>query len=411
MANQNSSFIRRFFSFIGKIFKTIRIVIGIIFTGFLLLVIAGIFADQLPPMPEKGALYLAPSGILVDQKSYVYPIDTLLADQSMSEPETLVRDIIDAIDAAAFDDRISHLIITTDYLEAAGIAKLDEISHALSNFSKTEKPIYAVADNFNQSQYFLAAHADHILLNPMGSVLITGFGYYGNYFADALEKLKVKVNVFRAGEYKSAAEPFIRNNMSPEAREETADVINLLWRGYTTKIESLRQLDAGAINNLANNLDSKLQATNGDTALLALREGLVDQLATRSEIHSFLNQHIPTNFNGEYNYVDMEVYLAHLARERSEYIQAADKIAVVVAKGTILDGQQPEGRLPHHSGAAKRSARPRLRQLGRWHGFRLPTHLHPHEPARAAGHPNGARRCGPVQLRGRRCQWLDRGLA
>ena len=345
MANQNSSFIRRFFSFIGKIFKTIRTVIGIIFTGFLLLVIAGIFADQLPPMPEKGALYLAPSGILVDQKSYVYPIDTLLADQSMSKPETLVRDIIDAIDAAAFDDRISHLIITTDYLEAAGIAKLDEISHALSNFSKTEKPIYAVADNFNQSQYFLAAHADHILLNPMGSVLITGFGYYGNYFADALEKLKVKVNVFRAGEYKSAAEPFIRNNMSPEAREETADVINRLWRGYTTRIENLRQLDAGAINNLANNLDSKLQATNGDTALLALREGLVDQLATRSEIHSFLNQHIPTNVDGEYNYVDMEIYLAHLARERSEYIQAADKIAVVVAKGTILDGQQPEGNI------------------------------------------------------------------
>ena len=158
-----------------------------------------------------------------------------------------------------------------------------------------------------------------------------------------LDKLKIKVNVFRAGEYKSAAEPFIRNNMSPQAREETADVINRLWQGYTSKIENLRQLNPGAVDDLANNLDSKLQAANGDTALLAKREGLVDQLATRSEMHSYLNQHIPNNMDGDYNYVDMDVYLAHLARERSESLPAIDKVAVVVAKGTILDGQQPEG--------------------------------------------------------------------
>lgn len=343
MTIQNPSIIRRFFTFIGKFFKVIRTIIGIAFTGFLLLAIFGIFADQLPPIPQKGALYLAPSGILVDQKSYVYPVDTLLADPTMSSPETLVRDIINAVNTAATDNRITHLIISTDFLEAAGIAKLDEISSALLNFKNTEKPIIAVADNFNQSQYFLAAHADHILLNPMGSVLITGFGVYGNYFAEALDKLKIKINVFRAGEYKSAAEPFIRNNMSPQAREETADVINRLWQGYTSKIENLRQLNPGAVDNLANNLDSKLQAANGDTALLAKREGLVDQLATRSEMHNYLNQHIPNNMDGDYNYVDMDVYLAHLAREKTAPLAGVDKVAVVVAKGNILDGRQPEG--------------------------------------------------------------------
>ena len=136
MTNQNPSLVRRFFSFINKFFKAIRTLIGIIFTVFLLLAIAGLFADYLPPMPEKGALYLAPSGILVDQKSYVYPIDSLLADPSVSNPETLVRDVINAIDAAATDDRITHLIISTVYLEAAGLAKLDEISSALINFKK-----------------------------------------------------------------------------------------------------------------------------------------------------------------------------------------------------------------------------------------------------------------------------------
>ena len=190
-------------------------ILGILFTGLLIIAVVGMFGDYLPPMPEKGALYLAPSGVLVDQKSYAYPVDALLADPAISNPETLVRDVIDAVNTAAMDDRITHLVISTDYIEAAGIAKLDEISRALINFKNTDKPIIAVADNFNQSQYFLAAHADHILLNPMGSVVITGFGAYGNYFGDALEKLKIKVNVFRAGEYKSAAEPFIRNTMSP----------------------------------------------------------------------------------------------------------------------------------------------------------------------------------------------------
>jgi protease-4 len=343
MATQKPSIIRRFFGFIGKIFKLIRTTIGIIFSAILIIAVIGMFADQLPPMPDKGALYLAPSGILVDQQTYIYPIDTLLADQSMTNPETLVRDVIDAVDAAATDDRITHLVIATDFLEAGGIAKLDEISDALIRFKKTEKPIIAVADNFNQSQYFLAAHADEILLNPMGAVVITGFGAYGNYYREALDKLKIKVNVFRAGEYKSAAEPFLRNNMSPQAREETADVVNRLWQSYTSKIEQLRGLDSGTIDNFANNLDSKLQAANGDIAVLAQQEGLVDYLASRSQMRSYLNQQIPNNMEGEYSAIDMPAYLAHIQREQNATPSTADKIAVVVAKGNILDGQQPEG--------------------------------------------------------------------
>ena len=343
MATENPSIIRRFFGFIGTIFKAIKTTIGVLLTALLIIALVGMFADQLPPMPEKGALYLAPSGILVDQQTYIYPIDTLLADQSKTNPETLVRDIINAVDAAAIDDRITHLVIATDYLEAGGIAKLDEISDALIGFKKSQKPIIAVADNFNQSQYFLAAHADEILLNPMGAVLINGFGAYGSYYREALDKLKIKVNVFRAGEYKSAAEPFLRNDMSPQAKEETADVVNRLWQSYTSKIEQLRELDSGTIDNFANNLDSKLQAANGDIAVLAQQEGLVDYLATRSQMRNYLNQQIPNDMNGEYSAVDLPVYLAHLKREQSVLPSPAAKVAVVVAKGNILDGQQPEG--------------------------------------------------------------------
>ena len=342
MEAHNPSLFRRLIGFISKIFKAFKVMLSIIFFAIFALFLIGIFSNQLPPIPEKGALYLAPTGILVDQKSYIYPIDTLLADQTMPNQETLVRDIIESIDSAAYDSRITHLVLATDFLEHAGIAKLEEISQALMRFKATNKPVIAVADNFTQSQYFLAAHADKILLNPMGSVLITGIGAYGNYFRNALDKLDIKVHVFRAGDYKSAAEPFLRNNMSAEAKEDISTVINQLWQSYTQKIEGLRGLEKGTIDNLAHNLHNQLQKTQGDTAKLAYEAGLIDYIATRSEMHNYLNSQIPNDIHGEFIAIDMPFYIANIRNENSQK-QASDKIAVMVAKGTIFDGEQPEG--------------------------------------------------------------------
>ena len=342
MEAHNPSLFKRLLGYISKIFKAFKVMLSIIFFAIFALFLIGVFSNQLPPIPEKGALYLAPSGVLVDQKSYIYPLDSLFADQTMSNQETLVRDIIESIDSAAYDSRITHLVMVTDFLESASLAKLEEISQALMRFKSKGKPIIAVADNFTQSQYFLAAHADEILLNPMGSVLITGIGAYGNYFRNALEKLDIKVHVFRAGDYKSAAEPFLRNNMSAEAKEDISAVINQLWLSYTGKIESLRELEKGTIDSLVNNLHSELQATQGDTAKLAYETGLIDYVATRSEMHNYLNSQITNDIHGEFVAIDMPFYIANIRQENSQK-QAADKIAVVVAKGTIFDGEQPEG--------------------------------------------------------------------
>ena len=342
MEAHNPSLFRRLLGYINKIFKAFKLMVSIVFFAIFALFLVGLFSNQLPPIPEEGALYLAPTGVLVDQKSYIYPLDSLFADQTMSSEETLVRDIIESLDSAAYDSRITHLVMVTDFLESASVAKLEEISQALMRFKATGKPVIAVADNFTQSQYFLAAHADEILLNPMGSVLITGIGAYGNYFRSALDKLDIKVHVFRAGDYKSAAEPFLRNNMSAEAKEDISAVINQLWQSYTNKIESLRELKKGTIDNLANNLHSQLQTTQGDTAKLAYNAGLIDYVATRSEMHKYLNSQIPNDMHGEFIAIDMSYYIANIRRETS-HKQAADKIAVVVAKGTIFDGEQPEG--------------------------------------------------------------------
>ncbi|MDA9839554.1 signal peptide peptidase SppA [Porticoccaceae bacterium] len=304
--------IRRIFRFVGTVISGIRTLLGVVIFGF-----------------------------LVDQKTYTDPLEKLLS-QGM-ESETLVRDIIEALDAAASDSRITHLLLDTDYMAGAGLSKLEEISSALVRFKQSGKPIIAVADDYGQQQYYLAAHADEILLNPLGSVLITGFASYRSYYKEALDKLRVKMHIFRVGDFKSAVEPYMGNSMSTGVKEERRAMIDELWQFYSSQIENLRGLPTGAINDYTNNLHTKLRSANGDSAMLAQQQGLVDQVASRTQMLKYLNEVIPTT-DGEFNSINLKGYLSHVRRE--QLISAAAKehrIALVVAKGTIMDGEQPEG--------------------------------------------------------------------
>lgn len=341
MTEHQPGIIRRFFRFIGRIASGIRALFSLLFVVFFGFVIAGMFADGIQSIPEQGALYLAPSGVLVDQKSYIDPVGQLMAPTNSGDNETLVRDIIEAVDRARYDRRITHLLLDTDYMSGGGISKLEEIGAALSRFKESGKPMIAVGDNFNQQQYFLAAHADEIILNPFGGVMLTGFGAYNSYFKDALDKLKINMHIFRVGKYKSAIEPFAGNSMSAESKEETQELIDSLWQFYSSQIENLRQLPKGTIDDFASNLHLKITAAEGDSAALAKQEGLVDRIATRSEIVAYLNQVMPGT-DGKYNSINMRAYLNN-SRLASGSTTNKSKIALVVAKGTILDGEQPEG--------------------------------------------------------------------
>lgn len=333
--------IRRIFRLIGSIISGIRTLLGVVIFGFVLIAITGMFADDLQPIPDKGALYLAPTGFLVDQKAYADPLEKILS-QGM-ESETLVRDVVEAVDAAASDSRITHLLLDTDYMTGAGLSKLEEISSALLRFKESGKPIIAVADNFSQQQYYLAAHADEIMLNPLGGVLITGFSAYSSYYKEALDKLKIKMHIFRVGDYKSAVEPYMGNSMSTGVKEERRAIIDELWQFYGSQVENLRGLPTGAINDYTNNLHTKLRSANGDSALLAKQQGLVDQVASRTQMLKYLNEVIPST-EGEFNSINLKGYLSHIRREQITSAAAKQhRIALVVAKGTMMDGEQPEG--------------------------------------------------------------------
>jgi protease-4 len=169
-------------------------------------------------LPDKAALLVNPVGVVVDEKSYVEPLQAFLGEPSPADNEVLLRDLIDAIEYAADDPGITALVFELDNLVYVGQSKTYEITRALENFKTSGKPVIAVGDYYSQDQYLLASHADTVIAHPMGGVMLEGYSSYRNYFRDALAKFKVNIHVFKAGELKSIAEPFERNNMSDGER-------------------------------------------------------------------------------------------------------------------------------------------------------------------------------------------------
>ena len=300
-------------------------------------------ANKPPPLDQKTALLLAPQGMLVDQKTFIEPLTEIFNETLANRNETLVRDVIRAVDAAANDPKITHLILNLNYLEGGGLTKLAEIGNALKRFKSKNKPIIAYADYFLQQDYYLAAHADEIILDPMGFVELVGFGAYRSYFADAIEKLEISANVVRVGAYKSAVEPFIENKMSDQVREETRRWIGSLWRFYTDEVETLRGLETGEIDKVIDQIIPLTRKTKGDVAEMVLNHGLVDRLASRTELEDYLNQLSPDE-EGVLRNIDLLGYLYHVDKRNTKTpTLAIDKVAVIVAKGEIFDGEQPEG--------------------------------------------------------------------
>ncbi|MDP1519939.1 signal peptide peptidase SppA [Porticoccus litoralis] len=336
--------IRRFFRFIGRLAHGIRVLFNLLFVLIVVALIISMFQKDVQPLPESAALRIAPGGFLVEQKTYTDPLTQLMQQSSPADAETLVQDVVEAIDRGATDPRINSLVLELDYLLGGGLTKLEDVGKALKDFRKSGKPIIAVGDNFTQEQYYLASYADEIHLNPMGAVLIAGFGSYHSYFKDALDKLRVNVNVFRVGTYKDAIEPFTRTDMSPASREHNSAWLNALWSVYTSRVESQRNQPIDAINDYVNNLGAKLAAYQGNTAELAVATGLVDKLSTRPQMADRLRQLAGVDEDGNYQGIDMKRYLSHTRRaEALEPTPVGDKIGIIVAKGMILDGEQPAG--------------------------------------------------------------------
>jgi protease-4 len=344
MSKEKPGLIKRFFALIGKLFTALRWLINAVFLLLMITVLVSLFGPGLKPLPDQAALTLVPSGTLVEERSYTDPLTQLMSQGSKRDAETPIRDLIDAIDSAASDPRITSLVLKLDYLAGGGIAKLQEMGTALARFRESGKPIVAVSSNYTQEQYFLASFADEIHLDPMGAVMLVGYGYYGNYFKNAADKLKVRFHVFKAGKYKSAVEPFTRSDMSEAARENTRSWLTGLWSAYTGAVEERRSLPAGAVDDYVNNLPSRMAEHGGNLSRVALEANLVDRISDGPAVRQRL-QDLAGEADDDYRHVDHKEYLAHvrLGGTGGKEGTPEGRIGVIVASGTILDGEQPAG--------------------------------------------------------------------
>lgn len=341
-APKESSGFWRAVGFLGTMLTWARnTVANLVFILLILILLAALGANAPKPLPGSFALHLAPTGVLVDQRSYIDPTSALLSDENLDENETVVSELVEAINGAATDKRVTLMVLDPGRLLGGGLSKMNEIGQALEHFKANGKKIIAVADNYSQEQYYLASYADEIYLHDMGVVEITGYSRYMNYYKTALDKLGVNIHAFRSGKYKDYLEPYLRDDMSEESREHNAQWINELWATYTGNIEQRRKLPPGSINDFVNNMDAHLALTDGNTAKLALEKALVDHIQSRQAMEQMLVDVAGKNDEGDgFNGIGVKSYLADTRKQLS---LEKDKVAVVTAVGSIVDGHQPDG--------------------------------------------------------------------
>jgi protease-4 len=316
-----------------------RASINLLFLGVIAVIVASWWSSQIEPLPTDAALVIAPNGTLVEQRSVRSPISVLQGGDGIRQ--VLLRDVVDAIRNAATDPRIKVLILEPDGLSGAGLSKLEEIGAAVADFRKAGKKVYAWGKNYNQTQYHLAAQADEVYVNPDGYVLLTGFGRYPTYFKGLFDQIGVKMQVFRVGTYKSFVEPYTRSDMSPEDRDATREYLDAAWQAYQADITAARPKAGAQITRYVGEAPELLAAADGDAAKMALDAGFVDGLKSADEWRDFVRGLVGPAADGKgFKHVDLATYIG---RVREEAPHPAARVGVVVAQGSIVDGEQPPG--------------------------------------------------------------------
>ncbi len=348
----NSSGFLGFLRVIGRGINITRIVIlNLIFFGLLALLFGGMAHREVATVADHSVLVLKPRGLLVEQYS-IDPVQRALAGLGNEAPRQVqLRDLLRGIDRAAADSRITSMLLLPDELQVGGYAALREVGKALDRFKAAGKKIYVWSAGMQQAQYYLAAHADRIVLDPQGGVLLTGIGGYRAYYKDLLDKLGVTVHLFRVGTYKSAAEPFVLNHASDAARKADAYWMGGLWDTLLDEVAANRKIAPNQLRADIAALPDEVEAAKGSLADLAKSQHLVDALMSKPEMRAWLRQQGKPEGRDGFRQIDLDRYLA--ATTSKPGLLPGKQVAVVVAEGEISGGNQPPGSIGGDSTAAQ----------------------------------------------------------
>lgn len=339
---------------------TRRLILNLLFFGLLLLMLLVFVAAMargsgVKPLQDRTTLVIAPEGKLVEQFS-ADPVSRALAKAvgDKSAAEIQLRDLVRVIEAARDDKKIERVLLDLDKLQPSGFASLREVAAALQQLRGSGKQVVAFGENMSQAQYLLAAQASEVYLDPMGGLMLEGLGRYRQYFREGLQdKLGVDVHLFRVGEYKSAAEPYILDAASANAKEADLFWMNDVWQRYLADIGQARKLDPAQIAAGIDTQPEGIAAAGGDLAKYALQQKLVDGLKTREEIDTLMTERgmADSDADAGFRNVDFGGYLAQLDARRAP-MDSRPQVAVVVAEGEISGGEQPAGKIGGESTAA-----------------------------------------------------------
>lgn len=357
MSEQKPGFIRRLLHSVWQGFRFIRnfvlnFVFVLLFVGF----IAVLFSDkEQVEVNDKTALVLNLKGDLVEEKQWVDPVEQAINESTGSEderPEILVRDLVKVVNEAAKDDRIKVMVLALSDLGSGSLDKLQQVGAALETFKAAGKKVFATGAYYSQNQYFLASYADSINLNPMGAVILEGYGSYPMYYKAALEKLQISTHVFKVGTYKSAVEPFTRNDMSPEAKEANGVWLTELWQNYKEQVAARRGFAVDNFDESFARLYERINAANGDMTQYALDAKLVDTIKTREEFRQDIIALVGEDKdNHTFTQISYEDYQSLIIPPFPVVNPLTDKIALVVARGAIVDGNVKAGMIGGESTA------------------------------------------------------------
>lgn len=318
---------------------------------FLSIVIIGLTVALYTPevnVPTGSALILAPEGNIVEERSPMDPMTRVLSRLSGTplHEETFLQDIIDAVSTAADDRRIKLLVLNTNRMGEASLDQIRAIGAAIGTFKQTGKQVIAVGDSFNQAQYYLASWADKIYLHPMGAVNVRGFAVFRLYIREMLDKLAVNFHVFRVGTFKSAVEPFLRNDMSPEDKEANSQWLGNLWNAYCADIAKHRKLEVAVLTDNINQLVSQLASVGGDRSQLALATGLVDGLKTHQQMEELFKEEVGLSPDKKrYNHIGFRAYLETVVPSYTDSRNKKELIGIITASGNIMPGKGAVGQI------------------------------------------------------------------
>jgi len=336
--------VRSFFGYVLRGLDGLRKVLHLLLLLLIFGFVVGALRTSIPRLPAKAALLVQPEGEIVEQAAGD-PFERAVAEaRGLGNDETPLRDLTDVIDAARSDARIQALVLDFDAMSGGGQPTLDEFARAVDAFRKSGKKVIARGTGFTRDTYYVAAHADEIYVEPLGFVMLEGYDRYRMYFKGAFDKFGVDMNVFRVGAYKSAVEPYVRQDMSEQDREESVAYLGSLWNTYLESVAKARGLKADDLRTRVASLADDVEAAAGDTSKVALQSKLVTGIKSSIEVEARVAELVGEDEEkGTYNAVQFADYLRVVRAEQKLRKEADARIGVLVASGEIVDGVQPSG--------------------------------------------------------------------